>query len=284
MDGDAPVGVTDSAVVAVGVVGGVSAGLVPPGLGLPSSVGLRSPGVGPRSSGVGEAEAVAVDFSVGVAVGGCATETAAPTTVSSAAAAQMIWARRRKLETLRRRSATMERDYRPGAMAADYHPANSRAAAVRPEPATEGGPRSGGAGPASGLCPRRRMADVVSRAPRPTTQADNALPKRSQPVAASRATSPWTALALMTVSAYRLPCMFLNVLTSSPTGKRSSTRSVTCATNASGTSTCSSWKITDGPVRYGTNFRPKGAEPTADRRVHQIRAAAQPDLSAPSVA
>ena len=99
----APVGVRDSAVVAVGVAGGVSAGLVPPGLGLPSS------GVGLRSSGVGEAEAVAVDVSVGVPVGGCATETAAPTTVSSAAAAQMIWARRRKLATMRRRSATMER-------------------------------------------------------------------------------------------------------------------------------------------------------------------------------
>ena len=36
MDGDASVGVTDSAVVAVGVAGGVTAGLVPPGLGLPS--------------------------------------------------------------------------------------------------------------------------------------------------------------------------------------------------------------------------------------------------------
>ena len=43
-------------------------------------------------------------------------------------------------------------------------------------------------------------------------------------------------------------------------------------------------KITDGPVRFGTKFRPKEAEPTPDRRVHQIRAAAQPDLSAPSVA
>ena len=99
----APVGVTDSAVVAVGVAGGVSAGLVPPGLGLPSS------GVGLRSSGVGEAETVAVDVSVGMPVGGCATETAAPTTVSSAAAAQMIGARRRKLATMWRRSATMER-------------------------------------------------------------------------------------------------------------------------------------------------------------------------------
>ena len=101
MDGGAPVGVRDSAVVAVGVAGGVSVGLVPSGVGL-------------RSSGVGEAEAVAVDVWVGVSVG-CATGTAAPTTVSSAAAAQMIWARRRKLATIRRRSANMERDYRPGA-------------------------------------------------------------------------------------------------------------------------------------------------------------------------
>ena len=64
---------------------------------------------------------------VGVPVGGCATGTAAPTTVSSAAAAQMIWPRRRKLATMRRRSATMERDYRPGAMAVDYHPAKGGA-------------------------------------------------------------------------------------------------------------------------------------------------------------
>ena len=97
----APVGVTDSAVVAV--AGGVSAGLVPPGLGLPSS------GVGLRSSGVGEAEAVAVDVSVGAPVGARATETVAPTTVSSAAAAQMIGARRRNLATMWRWSATMER-------------------------------------------------------------------------------------------------------------------------------------------------------------------------------
>ena len=109
VDSGAPVGVRDAAVVAVGVAGGVSIGLVP------SGVGLRSSGVGLRSSGVGEAEAVAVDVWVGVPVGGCATGTAAPTTVSSAAAAQMIWARRRKLATMRRRSATMERDYRPGA-------------------------------------------------------------------------------------------------------------------------------------------------------------------------
>ncbi len=86
-------------------------------------LGLRSPGVGLRFSGVGEAEAVAVEVGVGVAVGGCATATAAPTTVRNAAAAQLIWARRRKLATMRRRSATMERDYKPGAMAVDYNPA-----------------------------------------------------------------------------------------------------------------------------------------------------------------
>jgi hypothetical protein len=43
--------------------------------------------------------------------------------VSSAAAAQMIWARRRKLATMRPRWPTMERDYKPRAMAVDYHPA-----------------------------------------------------------------------------------------------------------------------------------------------------------------
>ena len=113
VDGSAPVGVGDSAVVAVEVSGGVSAGLVPPGLGLPS------PGVGLRSSDVGEAKAVAVELGVGVAVGACATGTAAPTTVSRAAATQMIWPRRRKLATMRRLSATMERDYRPGAVAVE---------------------------------------------------------------------------------------------------------------------------------------------------------------------
>jgi hypothetical protein len=67
---------------------------------------------------VGETETVAVDVGVGVPVAGCAaTGTAAPTTVSSAPAAQMIWPRRRKLATRRRRSATMEGDYRPAAMA-----------------------------------------------------------------------------------------------------------------------------------------------------------------------
>ena len=107
VSGGAPVGVRDSAVVAVDVAGGVSSGLVPLGL------GIWSPDVGVPSSGVGKAEAVAV--AVGVPVGGWATATAAPTTVNSAAAAQMIWVRRRKLARMRRRSATMERDYRPGA-------------------------------------------------------------------------------------------------------------------------------------------------------------------------
>ena len=105
VDSGAPVGVRDASVVAVVVAGGVSIGLVPSGL------GLRSAEVVLPSSAVGEAEAVAV--AVGVAVGGWATATAAPTTVSSAAAAQMIWARRRKLATMLRRSAAMERDYRP---------------------------------------------------------------------------------------------------------------------------------------------------------------------------
>ena len=103
-DDGAPVGVRDSAVVAVGVAGGVSSGLVS------SGAGLRSPDVGlPRQARAAEAVAVAV----GVAVGGWATATAAPTTVSSAAATQMIWPCRRKLATMRRRSAAMERDYRP---------------------------------------------------------------------------------------------------------------------------------------------------------------------------
>jgi hypothetical protein len=108
VDGAAPVGVRDASVVAVGVTGGVSAGLVPPGL------GLRSPGVGLRFSGVREGGPLAVKVGVGVGVEGCATATAAPTTVRNAAAAQMIWARRRKLGTMRRRSATMEGDYKPG--------------------------------------------------------------------------------------------------------------------------------------------------------------------------
>jgi len=99
VEGGAPVGVRDAAVVA----GGVSAGLVSPG------VGLRSPGVGVRSPGVGEAEAGAVVW-VGVPVGACAAAgTAAPTTVRSTAAAQRIWSRRWKLAIMRRRSATMER-------------------------------------------------------------------------------------------------------------------------------------------------------------------------------
>jgi hypothetical protein len=106
---------------------------------VPPALGLPSPGVGLRSSGVGEAEAVAVEVGIGVAVGGCATETAAPTTVSSAAAAQMIWARRRKLATMRPRSATMERDYKPGAIAVDYHPAKAWSGGAKPDVACSRG-------------------------------------------------------------------------------------------------------------------------------------------------
>jgi hypothetical protein len=62
----------------------------------------------------------AVGVGVGALTGACSTGTAAPTTVSSAAAAQMIWPCRRKL-------ATMERDYRPRVMAVDCHPAKSGA-------------------------------------------------------------------------------------------------------------------------------------------------------------
>ena len=111
----APVGVRDAAVVAVGVAGGVGAGLPP------LAVGLRSPGVPLVSVGVGEAETVAVDLSDGVLVGVCATGIAAPTTASSAAAAHMIWPPRRKPATMRRQSATMG-DYRPGPTAVDYDP------------------------------------------------------------------------------------------------------------------------------------------------------------------
>ena len=105
--------------------------------------GFRRSGVGLRSSGVGEAEAVAVEVGVGMAVGGCATETAAPTTVSSAAAAQMIWARRRKLATMRRRSATMERTIGRGRWRRITTLANGRAG-LPPgptEPAAESSPR-----------------------------------------------------------------------------------------------------------------------------------------------
>jgi hypothetical protein len=64
---------------------------------------------------VGEAEAVTVDVWLGVSVGAsAATGAAAPTTVRSAAAAQMIRSRRRKVATMRRRSVTIKRDYRPG--------------------------------------------------------------------------------------------------------------------------------------------------------------------------
>jgi hypothetical protein len=85
VDDDDPVGVRDAAVVtvAVGVGCGVSAGLLP-------AVGLRSPGVLLVSVGVGEAETVAVEAWVGMTVGACPTGIAAPTTVSSAAAAHMI--------------------------------------------------------------------------------------------------------------------------------------------------------------------------------------------------
>ena len=119
MAGDAPVGVSDAPVVAVGVAGGVGSGLVPSGVGLRASgVGLRASGVGVRASGVGATEAVAVDVGVGAPVAGCsAIGIPAPTMVSSAPAAQMIWPRRRKPATNRRRSATMEGDYRPAAMA-----------------------------------------------------------------------------------------------------------------------------------------------------------------------
>ena len=142
------------------------------------AVGLRSPGVGLRSSGVGEAETVAVDVGVGVAVGGCATETAAPTTVSSAAAAQMIWPRRRKLATMRRRSATMERDYRPGADGGGLPPCKWWCgAAVRPtEPATEGGPRSPRGGAQHLDFAHSRRADVISR-----VRSGRRLAARSQP-------------------------------------------------------------------------------------------------------
>jgi hypothetical protein len=64
-----------------------------------------------------------------VAVEGCAIATAAPAMVRNAAAAQMIWARRRKLAMMGRRSATMERDYKPGTMAMDYDPATGGGAA-----------------------------------------------------------------------------------------------------------------------------------------------------------
>ena len=172
MDGGAPVGVRDSVVVAVDVAGGVSAGLLPPGLGIPSS------GVGLRSSGVGEAEPVAVEVGVGVAVGGCATETAAPTTVSRAAAAQMIWTRRRKLATMRRRSAAMECDYRPGADGRGLPPSKWWCgAAVRPtEPATEGGPKSPRGGAQHLDFAHSRRTDVISR-----VRSGRRLAARSQP-------------------------------------------------------------------------------------------------------
>ena len=125
------------AVVAVGTAGGLGVGL------MLLFVGLGLPGVGLRRSGVGEAEAFAVGVGVGALTGACIIGTAAPTTVSSAAAAQMIWLCRRKL-------ATMDRDYRPRAMAVDCHPANVvRGCPVRPsllpraDPSRLGGPASG---------------------------------------------------------------------------------------------------------------------------------------------
>lgn len=102
------------AVAAVGAAGGVRVGLMLP------FVGFGSLGVGLRRSGVGEAEAFAVGVGVGALTGACIIGSAAPTTVNSAEAAQMIWPCRRKL-------ATMERDYRPRAMAVDCHPAKGRA-------------------------------------------------------------------------------------------------------------------------------------------------------------
>jgi hypothetical protein len=113
VSGGARVGVMDAAVDSVGAEGS-RVGLMLP------SVGLGSPGVGLRASGVGEVEPFAVGVGVGALTGACSTGTAAPTTVSSAAAAQMIWPCRRKL-------ATMERDHRPRVTAVDCHPAKSGA-------------------------------------------------------------------------------------------------------------------------------------------------------------
>src|SRR4029453_12774869 len=112
-------------------------------------LGLRSPGVGLRFSCVGEAGAVPVKVVVGVAVGGCATAAAAPTTGRKAAAAQMDWGARREPGTTRRRSATMERDYKPGTMAVDYDPAKVPSyalppCAARPVERTQGSLEFGG--------------------------------------------------------------------------------------------------------------------------------------------
>ena len=144
-------GVTDSAVVAV--AGGVSAGLVPPGLGLPSS------GVGLRSSGVGEAEAVAVECRGGrgrLRHRNCRAndgEQCRSRPDDRGAPAEA----RNDVAAVGDHGA----DYRPGAMAADYHPASGRAG-LPPgptEPATESGPRS-----PRGVSRRRRWRGVRSRA------------------------------------------------------------------------------------------------------------------------
>ena len=123
---------------AVGVRDVAPSPSVSPTASLPDScrlaVGLRSPGVPLVSAGVGEAETVAVDLSVGVLVGISATGTAAPTTVSSAAAAQTNWPPRRKPAMVRRQWTTMC-DYRPGSMAVDYYPEQVlQGCTVRPRP------------------------------------------------------------------------------------------------------------------------------------------------------
>jgi hypothetical protein len=155
-------------------------------------------------------------------VGGCATETAAPTTVSRAAAAQMIWARRRKLATIRRRSAAMERDYRPGAMAADYHPAKDGCWAARPRPSPlPKADRDGGGAGAQYLdfAHSRRRADVLSRVRSRRRAAARIQPGRRQAelhhpdrVGARGRRPPG------------LASMFLNALTVIAHRKRSSTR------------------------------------------------------------
>ena len=76
---------------------------------MPPPVGLGSPGVGLRASGSSGAEAFAVGVGAGALTGACSTGTAAATTVSSAAAAQMILPYRRKLATIRRGSVVMKR-------------------------------------------------------------------------------------------------------------------------------------------------------------------------------
>jgi hypothetical protein len=121
VSGGARVGVIDAAVDSVGTAEGRRVGPMLP------SVGLGSPGVGLRASGVGEAESFAVGVGAGALSGACSTGTAAPTTVSSAAAAHIILPCRRKL-------ATMERDYRPRVMAVDcQNPAKGGAGlSVRP--------------------------------------------------------------------------------------------------------------------------------------------------------